>query len=211
MKRSALMFLCILMPGILSCSGFSIKKDISEKSRLSTLKRSGMVVRMWKSSMVESGELGKSITYWLEGSGKKKELLPLSGIKEGLYIYDTPLDRFYQLAEDNSFLTYKSIGVVRDYINRNREELKKIMAENTLDSLIIYEVDGYFSPELQYIDLNSMAVILDSEMNLVYMDHQSQGFDIDEWDREMVKKILLDKISQRLLHSLESLDYIEKK
>ena len=111
---------------------------------------------------------------------------------------------------NNSFLTYKSIGVVRDYINRNRDELKKIMAENTLDSLIIYEVDGYFSPELQYIDLNSMAVIIDSEMNLLYMDHQSQGFDIDEWDREMVKKILLDKISQRLIHSLESLDYLEK-
>jgi hypothetical protein len=210
MKRSVLLSVSILVFFILSCSGFNVKKEFSEGRRLSSLKKSGIIIHMWKSSMVRRQEIEENLTYWLNGCKRLNETPIIAGALPSLYTYNSDTDRFLQTTGDGSFLSYKSMGLIRTYINTHRDELKKTMTEGGLDSVIFYEIDGNYSSELEYIDFNSMVVIIDADLNILYLDHQSRGFDTDEWDRNIVRKTLFNKLSERFLETMESLEYIEK-
>ncbi len=195
---------------IFSCSGFNVKKEFSEDRRLSSLKKSGIIIHLWKNSMVRRQEIEENLTYWLKGCKGLNETPVVTGALPSLYIYNSDMDRFLQTTGDGSFLSYKSMGVIRTYITTHRDELKKVIAESGLDSLIFYEIDGNCSSELGYVDFNSMVMIIDTDLNILYLDHQSRGFDTDEWDRNILRKTLLDKLSERFLETMESLEYIEK-
>ena len=88
-------------------------------------------------------------------------------------------------------------------------EIKQIMKYNKHDSIIFLEVDMSYSIEAQFIDFDSVVVVVDSELNTVYMNHQKNMFHIDTYDTALVRKDLLDKISRRFVESLEQTGHIK--
>ena len=210
MKRISSIFFCFLIANILACSGFNIKKTISDSSALKKLRKSGIVVRVWQNGAISSAEIQQNLAYWIEGHKKINDLTFIQDGSPELLKYSSENDRFFQRDEDKSFLSYKSTGVFQIYKNRHREELNKFINSNGLDSIIFYEVDGFSSSELQFININSSIIIADTKLNIIFMDHHTGDEDVDEWDKDSLKKILLDKISLRFIYSMESLDYIDK-
>ena len=120
-------------------------------------------------------------------------------------------ERFYQTSIEDDFLKYKSIGILRVYLRNNSPELKKIIKDNRLDSLIIYEVDSVYSSELQFLDFNSVMAIVDAELNILLLDHQIDLFDISYVTQDGMKHTLLDKISERAVEKFIDLGYLEEK
>ena len=201
-----ILFLLCFVPAIVSCSGFSVKKVVAQKNALSALKSSGVIIRVWKNSMVSVADIELNTRYWFDETRKNNLLLFMPS---GSLSYYTDSDRFCQLSEDK-FLEHKSTGAVRVFLSDHRVELLELMKENNLDSLIFYEVDGFFSSEFQLADVKSVIVIVDRTLNILYMDYYSKDTELVEWDREVIKKIVLDQVSRRFVHSMQSLDYIKK-
>ncbi|MCL2026763.1 MAG: hypothetical protein FWG92_08170 [Leptospirales bacterium] len=199
-------FLLCFVPALMSCSGFSVKKVVSQKNALSALKSSGVIVRVWKNSVLPVSDIESNIRYWFDES-RKNNSLPF--LPAGPLSYYADADRFCQLSE-GKFLEHKSSGAVRVFLSDYREELSDLMKDNNLDSLIFYEVDGFFSPEFQLADVKSVIVIVDQALNVLYMDYYSKDVELEEWDRDVIKKIVLDQISRRFVHSMQSLGYIKK-
>ena len=200
-----ILLLC-LAPVLISCSGFSVKKVVAKNDALPALKSSGVIIRVWKNSILSVSDIESNMRYWIDETQKNNSL---PSMPSGPFSYYTDSDRFYQISEGN-FLEYKSTGAVRVFFSDHREELSALMKDNNLDSLIFYEVDGFFSPELQSTDVKSTIVIADRNLNVLYMDYSSKGAELDEWDKDAIKKIVLDQVSRRFVYSMQSLGYIKK-
>ncbi len=82
---------------------------------------------------------------------------------------------------------------------------------NGLDSLIFYEIDTAMSAELQFLDFGSMMLIIDREYRIVYMDHQFNSYDTNEYDKEVMQDNLLDQVNGRFLELMNKLDYVKSK
>ena len=203
--RSVLFLLC-LVPVFVSCSGFSVKRVVAKNDALPALKSSGVIIRVWKNSVLLPPDIQSNMRYWFDETQKNNSL---TFMPSEPFLYHTDSDRFYQISE-GSFLAHKSTGVVRTFLSDNREELSDLMKDNNLDSLIFYEVDGFFSPELQAADIKSVVLIVDRDLNILYMDCYSKDMELDEWDRDTIKKIILDWVSRRFVYSMQSLGYIKK-
>jgi len=196
---------------LVSCSPFSIKTEITKKSELSKLKRCGVILRTSDSSIITRDEIYTNITYYYAGTRPVRELVLNKDGSEQLLTYKGVSDRFYQLSMKNKFLKYKSIGVIREYLKANSAEIKKMMLEKNLDGLIIYEIDGYFSWELLFIDFNSLVTVVDKDFNILYIDQQSDiEKNIVDSDKDKVKKSLLDKVSARLMITLYDIGFVKK-
>ena len=130
---------------------------------------------------------------------------------QNLTRYMSQNERFYQLADNDSFLKYKSLGSIKLFVRNNEQEIKKIFSESKLDCIIIYEVESAYSAEMQFVDFDSLIVIVDSEFNVVMLDHQKNNFDTDEFERDRVKKILMDKINERFIEKMLDINYLKKK
>ena len=199
-----ILFLLCLSFIFISCSG--IKKVTAKNDALPELKSSGVIIRVWKNSMLSVSDIESNMRYWVDES-QKNNSLPF--MPSGPLSYYTDSDRFCQISED-SFLEYKSTGAVRVFLSDHREELSALMKDNNLDSLIFYETDGFFAPELQSSDIKSVIVIVDRNLNVLYMDYYSKDTKLDEWEREAIKKIVLDQVSRRFVYSMQTLGYIKK-
>jgi hypothetical protein len=55
-----------------------------------------------------------------------------------------------------------------------------------------------------------VVTIVDKNLNVVYLDHQSDNFSTNEFDFDKVKHKLFDLVSQRFIEKLENLEFIEK-
>jgi len=205
------MVLFIVFIAGISCSSYSIKTDFENSKDISRLKKSGILFRMPNSSIVPFSENQLNLLYFLEGYKTVNDIMIIKNPGMELQQYTSEINRFYQLSDENEFLMYKAMGVVKLYLRDNGEAIDKIMQENGLDSLVLYEVDGHYSAELQYLDINSVVVVVDAEKNIVFLDHQSNGYDINEINTERVRKALLDKISNRLLQTLDGIGFIKEK
>lgn len=210
MKKILSISLCLFFINFLSCSGFNIKKSVSDKPALNKLKKSGIVIRVWENSSVKSSEIKENLEYWIAGCSKINNFVFIKDGSPELLSYSSEHDKFFQRDTGKSFLTDKSAGIFRIYQNKHRQELADFISSNALDSIIFYEADGFFSPELQFININSTVIISDSNFNLIYMDSSTNDENVDEWDKDALKKLLLDKISERFIYSMESLNYLEK-
>lgn len=194
-----------------SCSAFSIKNEISETDKLKAAKNVGVIFRIQKTSFVSEEEYRQTLRYWVEGHQQLKKLALPTDADTGLTVYKTDADRFYQLSPQRDFLTFKSLGVIKYYLQTNRPAVEEIMSKGNLDLLVIYEVDGFFQAELQYVDFNSIVVILDKSMNVHFLDRQNNTYHINEVNPEKVKKHLLDKVSERFIETMIDLDFLEEK
>lgn len=208
MKKSIIICISILFA---SCSTYNVENEIN-RSSVSKYKNSAIIFRLPKSSPVSIQEIEKNFISWLEGFKKNNRLLIPENIIDKIRFYDSDADRFYQVSEDNVFLLEKSSGSLSVFNRENEKELKNIINGNGLDSIIIYEIDGFCSATIQYLSFSSMIVILDADGKISYLDHQSDAYDTEEITpfNSKIKMNLLDKISERLIKQLLDLDYIEK-
>lgn len=189
----------VLILGLsLSCSKYNVKTELAKNKILKGLKRSGIMYRFSHGSMINRNDMYANLEYSLASYVKINDFVIIKDADDKLWSMESDMDRFYQLSNQNKFLYYKSIGVITMYLRNNTDTLKKIIQDNGLDSLVIYEIDGGFSPIMQFIDFNSSVVILDADLQVCYLDYQKVSFDIDEWDPDLIKKHLMDKLNDRL-------------
>ncbi|HOO71257.1 MAG TPA: hypothetical protein PK926_05805 [Spirochaetota bacterium] len=151
----------------------------------------------------------KNLDAWLSSCVKNKEVVILRDVDDPVDVVESDLDRFYQLSSKNSFMKYKTVGVITLYLRNNEESIKKILSDNQLDSLLIYEIDAGYSETMQFINFNSSVVIIDSQLRICFLDYQNKSFDIVEWDPDIIKKHLMDKMNDRLLQLLADYNFIK--
>ncbi len=194
-----------------SCSTYTVETEIKKGDKLSSLKKSGIIFRIPKNSFFDQKDYIQSLTFWLNGYTNKNQLGMITDISDPVVKVNLKSERFYQTSIEDDFLKYKSIGILRVYLRNNSPELKKIIKDNRLDSLIIYEVDSVYSSELQFLDFNSVMAIVDAELNILLLDHQIDLFDISYVTQDGMKHTLLDKISERAVEKFIDLGYLEEK
>jgi hypothetical protein len=207
MKKYGIAALALLV--MVSCSRYHVKNEIKESSVLSKFKNSGIMFRLPQSSPISISRMGTSLTQWMV-SYKRINSLPLLDVKDKAVIYSkSEFDMFLQMTEDDDFLYYKSLGILNKYLKDNQETLKKLIADNGLDSLIIYEVDPALSAEMQYNEFSSMIIIVNQDLKVVYMDRQYDDYDTNEYDRILMQNHLLDEINSRFIDMMFKLKYLK--
>ncbi len=217
MKRTALLLL--LLAVTLSCGSISVKTVQKNADALAAVKKAGLVVRLPRDVRISREDYMKTISHWVSGLKSRKDLLLLSDASEKISMYDSDDDRFYQMAEDDSFfksrgghtfLKYKSLGVVNMYLKNSGTELKQLMEANSLEGIFIYEIYGVLSTEMQFVDYDTALVLADKNLNVVYMDRQHYNEDTSEIDFDRIKIKFLDSVCDRLTRTLVSLGFLEK-
>ncbi|MBN1496378.1 MAG: hypothetical protein JXA07_06395 [Spirochaetes bacterium] len=202
-----LLFACLLV----SCSGFHVKNEIKNGSALKKLKHTGIIIRVTHNTPIELKYFNRNMTQWLEPYKKINNITLLVEISKNLNTARGDYNRFLQFSADKDFQYYQTMGIIAGYLKSNREELDNLKSENGLDSFLIYEVDGSYSSELQFSDFNSMAVIVDGNYQIVYMDRQADSFEAFEIDKGILREDLLDQVSNRLLDLMFKLGYLKEK
>jgi hypothetical protein len=206
----------------LSCSSYSVSREVKEGSSIDKIKKAGLVLRISKANRLQRESYQKSISSWIDGYKSLKPLIMLADASDKVISSEANEERFYQETEEpttitifkqstKTYLKYKSLGAVNIYLRENNKELRDLLAKNGLDGFVIYEIYGVVSTEMQFIDFDTVLVITDKNLNVIYMDHQSDNFTTVGTDMNSTKKQLLDKVSERLVSELMSYDFIEKK
>ena len=197
---------------LVSCSTYGVKNEINQSSQIKKLENVGIIIRTPRGAILTHSEIMLSIQKWSGAYRERKELTYLSSedMSEEIYMYDARLGRFAQVNESNSFMKFKTMGVINLFLRTHREELENIMDTNGLDGLIIFEVDGFFSQELQYIDVYSMTVMIDTEFNILFLDRQSKTRNVNEMVGDRVRGILLSDIGGRFVTVLQRMHCLAK-
>ncbi len=209
MKKTALaIIVCSLAFG---CSQYKVRTELSDPAAIKSFASAGVIFRMPGSNQFTHSEMENNFEAWIAPSAKKKNVVVVKNVDVSIGIIESDLDRFYQLSDKNTYQKYKSIGVITLFLRNNEQAIKKIFADNQLDSLLIYEVEAGSSSTMQIMTFNSNVVVVDSQMKICFMDHQKNTYDINEWYPDTIKKHLMDKISDRLMQFLVRNDYVEIK
>lgn len=208
MKKYSL--LLVLLFFAMSCGKYHIKNEINNSSALSKLKKTGIIIRLTHNTPIPIKLFNKNLSQWLEPYKKSNQIKLIEETSKNINVAKAESDRFLQFSNDGDFQYYQSMGIVKGFINKNKEELDKIKSENDLDSLIFYEVDAGYSLELQYNDFGSMVVIVDNNYKIVHLDRQYDKYDTFEIDRQVLKEELLDLVSNRLIDIALKQKYIKE-
>jgi len=219
-------YIVLVLLIIISCSNYQTKTVLKKGSSLSKVKSSGIIFRLPKDSPIEFDKMNSNLSNWLQAYKKVIKLQVLDNVSDKIKVYDSPFDRFYHLSENLNFLEYKSIGNIKQYIRNNENELNRIITEKNLDNLIIYEVDSTLSPEMRMMEFESILLVLDKNFNIIFLDHQKNAYpekkttwdliaygdvkdDIDYFNEAELKSLFYDKICDRLINKLMSLDFLD--
>jgi len=194
-----------------SCSSYTVEKCLINNESLKTLKKSGIIARVPNENQISSQDILANINIWINGFKQNNKIKLIKKTNKSIQSSNTIQTTFYQKSENNEFLKFKSMGVITLFLASNKDDLKKIIQDNNLDSLIIYEVNSSYSQGIQFIDFNSMIIILNENLNIIYSDHQTDSFESNEYEEALLKEHLLNKISGRLLNKLKDFEYIKEK
>ena len=208
MKRTSVLILMISL--VLSCSSLNVKTVQENDDAVEAVKKAGLIIRISRDVRIGRDDYVKSIAHWIAGLKPQKNLLFVSDTSEKLTFFDKDEDRFYQVTEDGSYLKFKSIGVVNLYLKDNREDLKKIIDANSLDAIFIFEIYGVVANEMQFIDYDTVLVMADKNLKVIYMDRQNYNDDTSEIDFDRIKIKYLDSVSDRLTRTLIKLDFLSR-
>ncbi len=203
--------LLLLSTTIISCSSYNVKTCKENSSSLSNLKKSGIVIRIPSSSRIGIDNISQNIDIWTNGHKRINKLKLIKTENKKICISKNIQENFYQKSDNNKFLKFKSMGVITLYLNNNKTELKSLMENDNLDSLIIYEIDSAYSHEMQFVDFYSMIIIVNKKLEVIYSDYQSDSFESEEFEENLIKQHLMDKISGRILEKLSDLNYIKER
>jgi hypothetical protein len=193
---------------ILSCSSYSVKTDIKDNSALNKIKNAGVIFRMSKGSKITKQESIENFLYWLSVYQKKRNIIIIADAGDSLAYFQNPQQRFYQLSNENDYLSYKSIGVLNQYLQNNQNELLNIISKNNLDGLIIFEVFSVISTQMQFFEFESVVAVADSNLNIAYLDHQIDYFESESSSLNDLKNQAMDKINDRLMEKLHKMDFL---
>lgn len=207
--KKIMLFLCTAIFA-LSCAKYSIKNEISYSSMYKKLHASGVIIRTPNDSIVTLADYRGNLAFWLSGVERTNAIMQVTNSDDSLVSSESAYDRFYQLSTNGKFLKFKSIGVITMYVKNNKALLKRIMEENKLDSFILYEVDSAYTVEMQFIDFESVIVVLDGDLNIAYLDHQVNVYNVSEYDPDLVKKHVLDAVSDRFIATMSNLNYVRQ-
>lgn len=208
MKKGLCFVSIILVILLSSCAKYSVKEEIDRTSRVD-VKKAGILLRISRKAMLGYDIHYETLQKWLRGYTQNVELELINGKSDYYAYFSNEQDRFYQLSMNNEFLKYKSLGVINSYLYRYKNDLSALMKSKNLDVLIIYEVYGIASVGMQFLDFDSMAVIIDKNLKVVYLDHQHDRFNSNDYSIDLLKDQLLNKMNDRMLEFLMDLDYIE--
>lgn len=201
---------CAVLCFTLSCGTYTVVREMENNAGVAEITKAGVVVRVPQNIRIHRDEYINNMRQWLYGVKSLKEVTVLSGGSNDLVYLKGDEDRFYQNEEQSRFLKYKSLGIINLYLRNNSAELKKMISEKGLNGLIFYEVFGVTSTEMQFVDFDSVLVLTDKNLNVVYLDHQSNNFSTNEFNFDKVKHELFNLVSQRLVDKLEDLEFIER-
>ncbi len=205
-----LVFLGIIFFG-LSCSTYSIKNDIEHSSILSKIKNAGIIFRISNGSKITEEELTGNFSSWLSVYQKKGNIAVIRDAGNALTVFNNPQQRFYQVSNEDEYLKFKSIGVVNQYLQKNQYELLNIISRNNLDSIIIYEIYSVISTQMQFFEYESVLAIADADLNIGYLDHQSDYYESTSSLIDDLKNQAMDKINDRLIHNLRDIKLLGSK
>ncbi|MBN2403272.1 MAG: hypothetical protein JXN64_12855 [Spirochaetes bacterium] len=193
-----------------SCSTYSIKTDIADSAVISKIKSTGIIFRISNGSKIKKEELINNCLYWLTVYKKTGNITVIKDASDSLSVFNNPQQRFYQLSNEDEYLKYKSIGVVNLYLQNNQNELLNIISENNLDSIIIFEIYSIISTQMQFFEYESVLAVADTDLNIAYLDHQSDFFESTSSSLDDLKNQTLDKINDRLMDKLVDLNLLGK-
>ncbi len=221
MKKVHLIFFTLLLFSItLSCSEFSVKKDFQKHTEISELKKVAVVLRLSVGSKISKDEQDKNLATWLNMHESSKNISIITESSDSVSVYKTISERLFQssikyrkesyfgLFWNDNYLKYKALGSLNNYIRKNENELKDIISRNNLDSLAIYEIYNIVSVGMQFMDFETVVAFIDKNLNIIYLDHQSDNYEISEQIFERAKHQLMDKISERLTEEFKQLELI---
>jgi len=208
MRRIPVLFMITLLS--LSCSKYTIRTEIEKSGEISEIQKAGIIVRISRRSKITLDEHMKNLSHWLGGYKHLKDILIYNQGGEMINYYSDESMRFYQLSSESAFLRYKSLGIVNSYLRANSAELNRFIEEKKLNGLIIYEIYTVLSSEMQFMDFDSVVIITDRNLNVLYMDNQRDGFESNEYDLDRVKEQLLNRVTERFLGILLDNDFIEE-
>ncbi|MCX7678749.1 MAG: hypothetical protein N2316_05970 [Spirochaetes bacterium] len=206
MKRITTAMLICLMS--ISCSGIGVKKISANTSAIREVKKVGFLVRISRDVRLTRDDYVKTISHWFAGFVPLKDILFIADGSEKITFFNTNEHRFYQVNEAGEFLKFKSIGVVNLYLRDNRAELKKIIDDNSLDGIFVYEIYGVIANEMQFVDYDTMLVMADKDLKVIYMDMHRFSDDSNELDFDRIKIKFLDGISERVTKTLVGLGFL---
>jgi hypothetical protein len=196
-----LLIISLLIP---SCTSYLIK----ENETISKSKRPGIILRISRGSKISKEELIRNNLYWLSNFEKSENITLIAETSDSLGYFSYAQERFYQLSSKGKYLKYKSIGILNLYLQNNRTELLSIMSKNNLDSLIIFEIYNIISTEMQFLDYDSVVALVDSNLNIGYMDHSTDHVDSESSILFELKNQMMDKLNENLIASLQGLNIL---
>ncbi len=208
MKKTVYALMAIAF--LISCSSFSAKTEMNERRAIRKIKQAGLIYRVSTHSRIAAADYTKNFTHWLNACGSPKKVVLISECDPGLSSYAGDDDRFYQLSDTGRYQNFKAEGVINSYLSKNDAELKKLIADRNLDAIVVYEVYAIVSLEMQFIEFESVLMIMDNNLKRIYLDRQADSFESDEMSFEKMKIHVLDKISRRLIETLEDLDLVKR-
>jgi hypothetical protein len=194
---------------IFSCSSYSVKKEVDSRASIKDAKRLGVIIRVPQKSRVNRDEILTSLSRVMNGYQLTTELVIIPDLTPQVIEFTDNEDRFYQPSSDSDYLKYKSIGILRTYLRTNSDEIKKAMDKNSLDGVIIYEVYGVVSVEMQLLRFDSVVAIADKALEMVYLDHQDNTLDSKQYDFNSLRSEMLNHISTRFMGQMKSLGYVK--
>lgn len=197
---------------MISCAKFHVTSEIKNGSALSKLKNSGIIFRFPHNTPIKMERFEQSLTNWMNPYKKVNNLKLITGTSKKINRSKGEYDTFQQFSDNKQFQNYKSLGIISDYLAKNKEELDKIVADNGLDSLILYEVDTMLSVELQMTDFSSVMIIINpsAQNQIVYLDHQINKYEAFEIDKNILQDDLLDHVSNRFIDMMIKMNYFKK-
>lgn len=184
-----------------SCASYNITRDIPLKEKISS---AAVLVRLSETSRISHDEYITNFKTMEKGleSVSKIVYLPSDG---ALALYHTTGDRFYQEAANSRFLKYKTLGTIRVFTAANEARLKSFLSDSGVDTLIIYEIGGSYSASLKAMKFDSVITVLDTNLEVVYLDHQKSYIGDAEYDADAVRGEFMDNLTSRWIETVKEL------
>ena len=208
MKRPIRLMILFLAVCAVSCA-YPVTKEINESAKLGGKGKVGTVIRVSQKGRVSRDEIVTSISRTLPAYRHNRPVELLVDIPSGITEFMDDADAFYQSENDN-FRKFKSIGVAKSFIRTHESDLKDEMSKSGLDLLVIYEVYTVVSVEMQMMKFSTVMAVLDKNLELVYLDHQTDTSETLNTDITSMKAEIVNHITDRFIEKMDDLEWIEE-
>ena len=209
MKRFIYFTAAVLVSFVVSCSTYPVNKEINEGAKLKGAGKVGTIVRISQKGRVARDEIVTAISKTLPAYRHKRPVELAVDLPSGITEFMNDSDSFYQASSDE-FLRYKSIGVAKSFIRAHESDLKEEMEKGGYDLLVIYEVYTVASVEMQMFKFSTVLAVVDKNLDLVYLDHQTDTRETMSSDLASVKAEIVNHLSARFIEKISDFGWIEE-